>query len=197
MVSHRWGAKDEATQTFPTQEMVKEVREALQSAGHRVWMDIDYMRGEMDDVMFDVVESCAVFVACVTPDYFEDSDSNNALKEFEHALAARKPGVDMVVAKLDPAMDMAPVEQDFGQRAAGHVAATAFNLTASGSGLHEAVVAMASKVNAFRSARRVYLETEDLGLYDGVSLRCTRLLAGRGRRHSGPQSAKSTLLSIR
>ena len=30
------------------------MRLALEKSGHRIWMDVDYMRGEMDSVMFTV-----------------------------------------------------------------------------------------------------------------------------------------------
>ena len=71
MLSYRWGDMDPLTGRYPVQEKVKMLKLALEKRGHRVWMDVEQMRGAMDDVMYATVEQCAVFVACVTDAYHE------------------------------------------------------------------------------------------------------------------------------
>lgn len=97
MLSYAWGTKMEGTETYPEQARVLVLRDMLHAAGYNVWMDVDWMMGNMDVVMAGAVASCAVFVACLSTAY---TTSGNAQKEWQFANMVKTLNRDLVVLQL-------------------------------------------------------------------------------------------------
>ena len=124
----------------------------LEELNHRVWLDLDYMRGEMAEVMRSVVEDCAVFVACLTNDYF--TEGSNAQLEFQHAVSCRLPGGNMLFVKLERAFD--PRLLDGYESCRGH---RVYDLSGTPNQARDELEAMAAACPALRSARRRYRQS--------------------------------------
>lgn len=156
MLSYRWGPKVDGV--FPTQERVKQIQSELEGMNHRTWLDLDYMRGEMETVMISVVEDCAVFLACLTNDYFDDG--SNAQLEFAHALSHRQPGIDMLFVKLEHDFDCRRLDKYDACRGV-----RVYDLSSSGpvDQLAQELKTMVASCPALRSARRRYRQNANGG----------------------------------
>ena len=101
------------------------------------------MRGEMDQVMQDVVTGSKVVIACITDDYF--IEGSNAQYEYQAALEAKVPGVTMLAAKVagaPTAAGMTKVSWDMPLKAV-------YDLSGSGAAPSAAVDQMVDKALVF------------------------------------------------
>ncbi|KAJ3130343.1 Kinesin-like protein kif15 [Nowakowskiella sp. JEL0407] len=102
MLSYSWGEKDPITKKYPDQEKVKSLKVSLEKRNFDVWMDVFYMNGNMISKMKNVIEECAVMIACVSSSYHKEN--SNAYDEFLYACARKRDRV--VGVKLTPDADM-------------------------------------------------------------------------------------------
>ncbi|XP_072027841.1 uncharacterized protein [Amphiura filiformis] len=63
MISYSWGQRKECQKRMIT------LRDQLQTAGFQVWLDVDEMRGNMDDRMAEAVDGAFVILLCFSKDY--------------------------------------------------------------------------------------------------------------------------------
>ncbi|XP_072021542.1 diacylglycerol kinase beta-like [Amphiura filiformis] len=85
MISYSWGSRKEG---FPCQKRMVTLRDELQTAGFQVWLDVDEMRGNMDDHMAEAVDGAFVILLCYSKDY---QRSENCKKEAQYAKYKSKP----------------------------------------------------------------------------------------------------------
>ncbi|XP_072045825.1 uncharacterized protein [Amphiura filiformis] len=85
MISYAWGAAEDG---FPCQRMMVKLKDELKKAGYKVWMDVDYMRDNMDDKMAYAVQRSAVILMCLSKEY---QRSESCKKEAQYAKYNKKP----------------------------------------------------------------------------------------------------------
>eukprot|EP00048_Salpingoeca_helianthica_P016742 m.233989 g.233989 ORF g.233989 m.233989 type:complete len:689 (+) comp19376_c0_seq1:75-2141(+) len=78
------------------QPMVLKLARALQKSGHRVWLDLDAMRGSTADAMAQAVEDAAVLIVTVSEKY---KVSPNCRLEAQYALQLKKPIIFLMMQK--------------------------------------------------------------------------------------------------
>ncbi|XP_072036783.1 uncharacterized protein [Amphiura filiformis] len=85
MISYCWGPSSEG---FPCQKRMLTLRDELQEAGYKVWLDVDEMKGNMDDRMAEAVDGASVILLCYSKEY---QRSKSCKKEAQYASYKGKP----------------------------------------------------------------------------------------------------------
>ncbi|XP_070549523.1 uncharacterized protein [Ptychodera flava] len=86
MISYNW----------EHQEEVKEIKDALEERGYRIWIDLHNMKGDINKAMAEGVEKSRVILVCVTEAY---KDSYNCNKEVSYADTIRKSIIPLKLEK--------------------------------------------------------------------------------------------------
>lgn len=82
---------------------VVRIQQALSERGYNVWFDNDrhITQGHLDQRTVDVIQNCALLLACLSPEY--DLENTDSRKELEYALFVRRPVVGVqVVSERSP-----------------------------------------------------------------------------------------------
>ncbi|XP_072027842.1 uncharacterized protein [Amphiura filiformis] len=93
MISYSWGQRKECQKRMIT------LRDQLQTAGFQVWLDVDEMRGNMDDRMAEAVDGAFVILLCFSKDY---QKSGSCKKEAQYAKYKGKPIIPLKFDKHSP-----------------------------------------------------------------------------------------------
>jgi len=84
MISYQWGS----------QVVVKRIARALEDAGHKIWIDIQDMKGSTMEAMANAVEQASVVLLCITRKYKE---SPNCRSEAEYTSALKKSFIPLIL----------------------------------------------------------------------------------------------------
>ncbi|XP_072050003.1 uncharacterized protein [Amphiura filiformis] len=86
MISYCWGPREEG---FPCQIRMKALRDKLEEADFKVWLDVTEMKGNMDDRMAEGVDGAFVMLLCFSKGYQESESCKKGKNIFRFGLCTR------------------------------------------------------------------------------------------------------------
>ncbi|XP_072048610.1 uncharacterized protein [Amphiura filiformis] len=85
MISYSWGPADKG---FPCKKRMITLRDELQGAGYKVWLDVHEMKGNMIERMAEAVDGACCLLVCFSKEY---QNSRNCKSEATYASYKYKP----------------------------------------------------------------------------------------------------------
>ncbi|XP_064636799.1 uncharacterized protein LOC135493401 isoform X2 [Lineus longissimus] len=84
MISYQWDS----------QELILKIKDALESHGYNVWIDLEKMAGSILEAMADAVEGACIVLICCSKKY---KDSQNCRAEAEYTYKKKKEFIPLIV----------------------------------------------------------------------------------------------------